>query len=252
MRQPLIAGNWKMNGNKVFVAELLNAIIARQLEVKTAELAVMPPYVYLQQAQLALHSSPIKWGAQDVCAKPDGAFTGEISTSMLQDTGCAYVILGHSERRQFFGDTNSLVQQKCSAAITAKIAPIVCVGETLQEREAQKTLDIIAEQLAAILTLEDNQLAKSGLVIAYEPVWAIGTGKTATPEQAQIVHQAIRQQLKQCGASFAQTTRIIYGGSVKPENAAALFAMEDIDGALIGGAALDANSFIKIGAACNR
>ncbi len=252
MRRPLIAGNWKMNGDRVSVTKLLVEIKAQATQVNQAELAVMPPSVYLELVQNALTHSAIKWGAQDVSAHADGAFTGEISASMLADFNCDYVIVGHSERRQLLGETNELVAQKSRAALLAKLRPIVCIGETLAQREAGKTLEIIYEQLAAVLRLEHNLLASYRLVVAYEPIWAIGTGKTATPAEAQIVHQAIRRQLSEHHVDLAQQTRLLYGGSVKPDNAAAILTQADIDGVLVGGASLNAKSFIEIGGVCNQ
>lgn len=246
MRSTLIAGNWKMNGDKASIAELLAALLAKQDEMKV-EYAVMPPFVYLSQVQAALTGSKIKWGAQNVCAEPNGALTGEVSINMLRDFGCEYVILGHSERRHLFGETNEMVAEKCRSVLLAGLTPIVCVGETLAEREAEKTFQIVQQQLAAVLAFEDNQAALHRVILAYEPIWAIGTGKTATPEQAQAVHAFIRAECAKVNASAADKMRILYGGSVKPENASSLLSMTDIDGALVGGASLKADSFLKIG-----
>lgn len=251
MRQPLIAGNWKMNGDLQFNAKLLSELLAGISEIKSAELAVMPPDVYLAQVQAVLTNSKIRWGAQNVSQHANGAYTGEISAQMLQDFKCHYVIVGHSERRQYHFETNEVVAQKVITAIQANLVPIVCVGETLQQREAGKTFEIIKQQLEAVLRLDHNQLAQSAWLVAYEPVWAIGTGKSASAEQAQEVHEAIRQQLRAYAASLADTCRIIYGGSVKPDNARALLAMPDIDGALVGGASLKAKDFLELGRLCN-
>jgi len=245
MRSTLIAGNWKMNGDKASIAHLLTGLLAAQNEMQV-EYAIMPPFVYLDQVQQALKDSKIKWGAQDVCAKPNGAFTGEISTSMLKDFGCEYVILGHSERRHIFNETNVEVAQKCQAALAVGLTPIVCVGETLAQREAGRTALIVQQQLAAVLALDDNRAALDWIIIAYEPVWAIGTGKTATPEQAQEVHQLIRAEFAKINKAAADKVRILYGGSVKPDNAKALLSQPDIDGALVGGASLNVDSFLKI------
>lgn len=245
MRPKLIVGNWKMNGDKASIAELLKGLLAEQDQMQM-EYAVMPPFCYLEQVQRALHSSKIKWGAQDVCAKSDGAFTGEISASMLNDFGCTYVILGHSERRHIFHETDAEVAEKCKAALKADLIPIVCVGETLAQREAGKTAEIVQQQLAAVLALDDNRAALDRVVIAYEPVWAIGTGKTATPEQAQQVHAVIRVECANVNKAAADKLRILYGGSVKPDNAKALLSQPDIDGALVGGASLSVGSFLQI------
>lgn len=251
MRQPLIAGNWKMNGDLQFNATLLTELLQGVSEVKCAELAVLPPYVYLAQVHAALAGSKIRWGAQNVSVHSKGAFTGEVSASMLKDFNCHYVIVGHSERRQYHFETNEIVAQKTFKAIAANLVPIVCVGETLQQREAKQTFTIIKQQLEAVLRLDHNQLAQSAWLVAYEPVWAIGTGKSASAEQAQEVHDAIRQQLRVYDAKLADTCRIIYGGSVKPDNAQALLTMPDIDGALVGGASLKASDFLELGKLCN-
>ncbi len=239
-----------MNGSRSEVDALLSAVLQSSSQVE-AELAVFPPSVYLQQAQVQLSGSPIALGAQNVCANANGAYTGEQSVSMLVDAGCQYVIVGHSERRQLFSESNDDVANKFHASLVGGLRPILCVGETLEQREAGSTLTIVQEQLAVALSLFDNPPALEGAVVAYEPVWAIGTGRTASPEQAQEVHKAIRDQLGQFDAKVAQETRILYGGSVKPDNAAALFQMPDIDGALVGGASLDADKFLAIGLACN-
>ncbi len=251
MRQPFVAGNWKMNGSHNSIKRLLEGIKAQAQDVGETEIAVFPPFVYLLQCKTALEGSSVAWGAQDVSAENNGAYTGEVSASMLVDFACRYVIVGHSERRMLYGEDNKQVAAKFRAAIHVGLRPILCVGETLNEREAGKTLTIIEEQLAAVLTLNDNLFACSDAVIAYEPIWAIGTGRTATPEQAQEVHAAIRKQLAAVNPDLAEKLRILYGGSVKPANASALMAMPDIDGALVGGASLDAKQFIEIGQLCN-
>jgi len=239
MRRPLIAGNWKMNGTRESVDHLLKSIKARAHEVTQAELLVCPPSIFIETTAEILSDTNVVWGAQNVSHEASGAFTGELSTSMLLDFGCQYVIVGHSERRALYAEDNHRVAEKCVAALNAGLKPIVCVGETLEQREANNTLQVVSEQLDAVLALVDNHASLNQMVIAYEPVWAIGTGKQASPEQAQAVHAAIRQR--------CPDTRILYGGSVKPDNAAGLFAMDDIDGALIGGASLDADKFIEIG-----
>ncbi len=251
MRQPLIAGNWKMNGDLQFNVNLLNELLAGISEIKVAEMAVLPPYVYLAQVQAALTGSKIRWGAQNVSAHANGAYTGEISAQMLKDFQCCYVIIGHSERRQYYSETNETVAQKMITAMQIDLIPIVCVGETLQQREAGKTFEIIKQQLEALLHLDHNLLASKTWIIAYEPVWAIGTGKSATADEAQAVHFAIRQQLKAYNANLAQSCRIIYGGSVKPDNAKTLLSMPDVDGALVGGASLKAKDFLELGKICN-
>lgn len=251
MRRPFVAGNWKMNGSKESVGLLLNELLHGCERVEQAELAVFPPFVFLGQCEQVLMRTQISWGAQNVSNQPDGAFTGEISASMLRDFNCRYVIVGHSERRTLYGETNELVAAKFKAALDAGMRPVLCVGETEKQRDAKQTLSVVAEQLAAVLHLHDNLSAFADTVIAYEPVWAIGTGKHATPEQAQEVHAAIREQLRQQDAHLADSVRILYGGSVKTDNAGALFAMPDIDGALVGGASLHAEQFLEIGKLCN-
>lgn len=251
MRRPFVAGNWKMNGSKESTGLLLNELVQGCERVELAELAVFPPFVFLGQCEQVLMRTQISWGAQNVSNEPDGAFTGEISASMLHDFDCRYVIVGHSERRTLYDETNELVAAKFKAALDAGIRPVLCVGETEKQRDAEQTLSMVSEQLAAVLHLHDNLSAFADAVIAYEPVWAIGTGKHATPEQAQEVHAAIREQLRQRDENLADSVRILYGGSVKPDNAEALFAMPDIDGALVGGASLHAEQFLEIGKLCN-
>lgn len=241
MRKPLVVGNWKMNGDKSANAELLQGLTQQWQADELVQMVVCPPAAYLAQAQSLLGDSAIMLGAQDASSQANGAYTGEHSTAMLQDFGCEFAIIGHSERREYHAESDNAVAQKCQALLQAGMTPIVCVGETLAERESEETLKVIERQLGAVINLIglDNL---DGVVIAYEPVWAIGTGLTATPEQAQDVHAFIRGQLAQQGAA----TRILYGGSVKPGNAAELFAMADIDGALVGGASLQAADFVAI------
>jgi triosephosphate isomerase len=244
MRRKLVVGNWKMNGNRAANATLL-AGIAAGLDASGAACAVCPPFPYLAQCEAALSGSPVGWGAQDVSAHPSGAFTGEVSAAMLAEFGCRYVIVGHSERRAYHAESNELVAQKTVAALGAGLTPIVCVGETLAQREAGQTGDVVGAQLGAVLTLVGGaDVAR--LVVAYEPVWAIGTGRTATPEMAQEVHARLRAQLAQQDTSAAGTVRILYGGSMKPDNAKELMAQPDIDGGLIGGAALKAADFLAV------
>jgi len=245
-RMPLIAGNWKMHGARS-EALALSASLARSVgQERGREIVLAPPFTALEVVGKEIAGSTIKLGAQNVHWEPKGAFTGEVSVSMLKEAGCVYVIVGHSERRQYFGETNETVNKRLVAALGAGIVPIVCVGETLAEREADATEAIIERQVeSACGSLRSEQLATC--VIAYEPVWAIGTGRTATPGQAQEVHHAIRRQLTSLGsATTSERVRIIYGGSVKADNIDALMAEPDIDGALVGGASLDADSFTRI------
>ncbi|WP_426055485.1 triose-phosphate isomerase [Janthinobacterium sp. PSPC2-1] len=244
MRRKLVVGNWKMNGSRTSNAVLLSEIVAG-LAASGAASAVCVPAPYLAQCQAQLAGSPLGWGAQDVSAHASGAYTGEISVAMLQDFDCSYVVLGHSERRAYHGESDAQVAAKTVAALAAGITPIVCIGETLAQREAGQTDAVVAQQLGAVLAaISADDVAK--LVLAYEPVWAIGTGKTATPQMAQDVHQVLRAQLATKNAVAAAGVQILYGGSMKPENAKELMAMPDIDGGLIGGAALKAADFLAI------
>ncbi|MEO7495588.1 MAG: triose-phosphate isomerase [Massilia sp.] len=244
MRRKLVVGNWKMNGSLASNAALLSGIAAG-LNGAAASCAVCAPAPYLAQCQAALAGGPIGWGAQDVSAQACGAYTGEVAAAMLADFGCAYAIVGHSERRACHAESNELVAKKTVAALAAGITPIVCVGETLAEREAGQTFAVVGAQLDAVLALLDGA-ALARIVVAYEPVWAIGTGKTATPAMAQEVHAQLRAQLCQKDAAAGNTVRILYGGSMKPDNAVELLAQPDIDGGLIGGAALKAADFLAI------
>jgi len=242
----MVAGNWKMHGNLVENTQLLNAVVTglNGLEDEVLFL-VCVPYPYLPSVQNALQNTNIAWGAQNVSQYEKGAYTGEISTSMLNDFKCRYVIVGHSERRTLFGEDSHSVAEKYQAAQRAGITPILCVGETLEQREAGTTEQVIEEQLAVVTKLAGvESLVKA--IIAYEPVWAIGTGRTASPEQAQDVHSFIRQGIAKQNANVAKGLTILYGGSVKASNASELFDMSDIDGGLIGGASLVANDFIAI------
>ena len=236
-----------MNGSRAVNAELLQGILAG-LEAGAdgqAACAVCVPAPYLFQCEQLLAGSAVAWGAQDVATEPCGAFTGEVCVSMLQDFGCRYVIVGHSERRGYHGESDALVARKAKAALDAGLTPIVCVGETLAQREAGETNDIVCGQLHAVLELVGFE-AVSSLVVAYEPVWAIGTGMTATPAMAQEVHATLRALMRKCNVDAAETVQILYGGSMKPENAHELLAQTDIDGGLIGGAALKAADFLAI------
>jgi triosephosphate isomerase (TIM) len=248
MRRPIVAGNWKLHGSRAENARLIEDIIA-QLPAKAPALCVVcPPFVYLQECARLLRGSSIELGAQDVCAEPQGAFTGEVSAAMLKDVGCEYVIVGHSERRLLYRESDQLIARKFASAQSKALIPILCVGEQLADREANRTEDVVQRQLDAVLELCGAE-AFNHAVIAYEPVWAIGTGRNATPEQAQEVHAFIRARLHARNAKIAAETRILYGGSVKAGNAAELFAMPDVDGGLIGGASLKADEFLAILAA---
>ncbi len=245
MRRKLVVGNWKMHGSLVQNQSLLAAVKGGVAQMSNVDVAVCAPFPYLAQLQQELSSSAVKWGAQDVHQLEKGAYTGEVSASMLVDFGCTYVIVGHSERRSIYGESSRLVAEKFAAAQQAGLLPILCVGETLEQRESNATEAVVAEQLDAVIALVGVQALRKA-VVAYEPVWAIGTGKTATPAQAQAVHAFIRQRVAAHDAQVAQGLVILYGGSVKAANALELFAMADIDGGLIGGAALIAEEFLAI------
>lgn len=245
MRQPLVLGNWKLNGNKKSIADLIAGIRRDIKSVSKAEVGVCPPFVYLQNVLQALEGSPIKLGAQNVCENDQGAFTGEVSAPMLADSGCRYVIVGHSERRQIYRESNQQVAAKFAAAGRAGLIPVLCVGETQQEWERKESESVVWTQLEAVLKqVGVNAFGKA--VIAYEPVWAIGTGNTATPDYAQKMHAFIRGRIAAQDTKVAAGLRILYGGSVNNTNAADLFAQPDIDGGLIGGASLDAEKFLAI------
>ncbi len=245
MRRKLVVGNWKMHGNLERNKALLEAVLSGVRDLRDADYGVCVPYPYLAQAQSLLQGSNIAWGAQNLSQHEQGAFTGAVAPGMLADFRCRYVIIGHSERRALFHESNDIAAAKFDAAIKFGMTPIFCVGETLQEREDGVTEQVVAKQLEVVLNHAGAEsVAKT--VIAYEPVWAIGTGKTATPEQAQAVHAFIRQRVARLDGSVAQGLRILYGGSMKPGNAAELMAMPDIDGGLIGGASLVAEEFVAI------
>ncbi len=244
MRKPLVMGNWKMNGNRADAKALAGAIIAG-LNAGNGDIAVCVPFVYLADMQEQLQGSQLLLGAQNIGDHASGAYTGETSGAMLNDFACTYALVGHSERRSYYNDTNETVADRFCQALEHNITPVLCVGETLEERESDRTFEVVDAQLNAVIEKAGiESLAKA--VIAYEPVWAIGTGKVATDEQAQEVHAYIRQQIAAKDADIAEGVQILYGGSVKPGNAKALFAMDDIDGGLIGGASLDADSFLSI------
>ncbi|MBW9269471.1 MAG: triose-phosphate isomerase [Candidatus Thiodiazotropha sp. (ex. Lucinisca nassula)] len=250
MRRPLVAGNWKMNGSLESVRSLLDGIKEGVGTVTNAEVAVCPTAIFIPEAQQRLDGTDIAWGGQDLSTETSGAYTGEVAASMLNDFACKYVIVGHSERRTYHNESDELVAKKFATARAAGLAPILCVGETLEERESGVTNEVVARQLNAVIELEGVAALADG-VIAYEPVWAIGTGKTATPEQAQEVHAFIRSLVAEKSAEVAEGVRILYGGSMKPGNAKELIGKADIDGGLIGGASLAAEDFLGICTAAN-
>ena len=241
MRRKLVAGNWKMHGNHRANAELLAGIIG--VRPFGCDVAVCVPYPYLSETAVALAGSDLRWGAQDCSAHEQGAYTGEVSAAMLAEFGCRYVIVGHSERRQYHAETDQLVADKAKASLACGITPIVCVGETLAQREAGQTEAVVKRQLSAVIHALGHCAGE--MVVAYEPVWAIGTGRVATPEQAQSVHALLRAQLS-AATAHAGDMKILYGGSMKPDNAVSLLSQPDIDGGLIGGASLKAADFAAI------
>lgn len=240
-RIPLVVGNWKMNGSRASNTGLLEAILSAR--PFSCEVAVCVPFPYLSETAVSLSGSDLRWGAQDCSAHDAGAYTGEVSAAMLVEFGCRYVIVGHSERRALHGEVDSLVARKAKAALAQGLTPIVCVGETRAQREAGETEAVVKRQLSAVI--HELGPCAGEMVVAYEPVWAIGTGLTATPEQAQGVHALLRAQLA-AATSRAASMRLLYGGSVKPDNASSLLAQPDIDGGLIGGASLKAADFVAI------
>lgn len=245
MRRPLVAGNWKMNGSRESIKNLVDGIKKGIATVSAAEMAVCPPFVYLADVATMLGGTPVALGAQNLSEHESGAYTGEVAGPMLKDLDCTYVIVGHSERRNLYGESDEMVARKFAAARRFGLIPILCVGELLEEREGGLTEKVVARQLDAVLAQEGIE-ALASAVIAYEPVWAIGTGKTATPEQAQEVHAFIRGKIAARSGTIAEKLRILYGGSVKGSNAAELFRMQDIDGGLIGGASLSVDEFLAI------
>jgi triosephosphate isomerase len=244
MRRKLIAGNWKMNGSLAANRVLLSGIKG-ELGQPACDVAVCVPAPYFAQCQAELSGTPVAWGGQDLSGHESGAYTSEISAGMLLDFGCKYVIIGHSERRSYHAESNELVAQKVLRALKAGLTPIVCVGESLAEREADQTNAVVGQQIDAVLNAIDAT-ALEKIVVAYEPVWAIGTGKTATPQMAQDVHAMLRSKLAAKNGKAAANVQILYGGSMKPDNAKDLMSMPDIDGGLIGGAALKAADFLAI------
>ncbi|MBT8041045.1 MAG: triose-phosphate isomerase [Xanthomonadales bacterium] len=245
MRKILVAGNWKMNGSKAMVNSLLDGLLEGSRDERNVDMAVFPPFPYLAEVQKKLEGSEIAWGGQTVNPQEKGAHTGEVAASMLLDFACRYVLVGHSERRSIYGESDEDVAKRFAAALEAGLEPVLCVGETLEEREGGITESVVGRQLDAVLERSGVKSFENAIV-AYEPVWAIGTGKTASPEQAQAVHAFIRDKFAALDAIIAGQLRILYGGSVNGSNAADLFAREDIDGGLVGGASLKAEDFLAI------
>lgn len=241
MRRPIVVGNWKMNGDSAFTRDILSSLAEKWAGVHNAEVAVCPAYPYLSLTANILEQTNIAWGAQDISIEQSGAYTGEVSASMLVDCGCKFAIVGHSERRQYHAESSELVAKKFKVAADNGIVPILCVGESLEDREADKTFDVVGSQLLKVVEHCGLDVVAKG-IIAYEPVWAIGTGKSATPQIAQDVHSYIREVLGPEGDQI----KILYGGSVKPDSAEALFKQKDIDGALVGGASLKVDDFVDI------
>ena len=246
MGKPLVLGNWKMHGTQQSAYALALGVVTRAAEFCDVDVGLCPPFVHIPTVAGVVFGSAIRFGAQNVSEYGDGAFTGEIAANMLRDLGCTYVLVGHSERRQVFGESSATVVAKYVHAHAAGLCPVLCVGETLAERQANATEAVIEAQLEPLVARADAVALFTDGIIAYEPVWAIGTGETATPEQAQSVHAFIRRRLTAVGPDVAQSMRIVYGGSVKPGNANELFAMPDVDGGLIGGAALKIEDFVAI------
>ena len=244
MRTPLVAGNWKMHGNRASNRVLLDAVVAGIESLEGVECAVCVPFPYLGEVAVRLEKTRLGWGAQNLSEHAQGAFTGEVSAPMLAEFGCRYVLVGHSERRQLYGETDAVVAAKFAAVLAQGMTPILCLGETLEERDAGRTEQVVGRQLEAVLVSNEKKSFNKA-VIAYEPVWAIGTGRTASPEQAQAVHAFLRIRVR-------PETRILYGGSVKPGNAGTIFSMQDVDGGLIGGASLVAGDFTAIARAAQR
>jgi triosephosphate isomerase len=250
MRRSLVAGNWKMHGSRAENASLVRSLLDQARADATTEVMLCPPFVYLHEVGRLLKDSDVALGAQSLCAEAIGAFTGEVSAAMLKDVGCSYVLVGHSERRQIYAEGDALVARKFVAAQSQGLVPVLCVGETLEEREGERTAQVVARQLDAVLAVCGVGAFRSA-VIAYEPVWAIGTGRNASPDQAQEVHAMIRGKVTALDATIGGSVRILYGGSVKASNARELFAMPDIDGGLVGGASLKADEFARICAAAD-
>ena len=245
MRRPFVAGNWKMNGSRRDARALVAGVCDGARELPAVDVGVCPPFVYVTDASAAIGDGPLCLGGQSCAAAERGAFTGEVSAHMLADVGCSFVLIGHSERRTLYGESDAEVAAKATFALAAGLFPVICVGETLAEREENRTEATVARQIDAVADrLDDDALSR--IVVAYEPVWAIGTGRTATPGQANAVHAFLRERIAVRSPEVATALRILYGGSVKPENAARIFAEPDVDGGLIGGASLDVRHFIDI------
>ena len=251
MRDLLIAGNWKMNGNTIMVAELVDGIIKDLDASSSCNLLLCPPFPYISLVSQQIINSPISLGAQNLSHQLSGPFTGEVSAEMLKDVGCQYVIVGHSERRVMMGETNEIIAKKFITAVKNNLIPILCIGESMDERKQGLTASVISNQLNAILNKIDSSDLSSA-VIAYEPIWAIGTGMTATPDEAQEVHAHIRAEINKSSKKVAENIQILYGGSVNGSNANSLFSMPDIDGGLIGGASLTSLEFLSIVKATNK
>jgi triosephosphate isomerase (TIM) len=245
MRRPVVAGNWKMHGLRSANEALLADLEERIKPDWRVDVIVFPPYVYLADAVRMLSDGGIDVGAQDVCAEAPGPFTGQVAAAMLKDVGCRYVIVGHSERRRLYHEDDAMVARKFAAALAAGLIPVLCVGETLEEREAHRTQAVVARQLDAVTAMV-GVACFAGAILAYEPVWAIGTGRTASPQQAQELHAYLRSRICAQDAKIAAQLRILYGGSVKASNARELFSMPDVDGGLVGGASLSADEFLEI------
>jgi triosephosphate isomerase len=248
MRRQMVAGNWKMHGSRAANQALLGELELRLKPEWPIDIVVFPPYVYLSDAVRLLEDGRIAVGAQDVSAESGGAFTGEVCAAMLKDVGCSYVIVGHSERRRWYHEDDALVARKFAAVLDVGLTPVLCLGETLEEREARQTESVIARQLDAVIAMH-GVAGFARAILAYEPVWAIGTGRTASPQQAQEVHSFLRNRIHVQDANIGRHLRILYGGSVKAGNAAELFSMPDVDGGLVGGASLSADEFQQICAA---
>jgi len=250
MRNLMVAGNWKMNGDLVMTSELIDEIASGHADYDACEVLICPPFPLLARAANKIQNTPILLGAQNLSEYDSGAYTGEVSASMLADIGCQYVIIGHSERRAIMLETNKMIRDKFNAAIDSNLIPILCVGETLEQKNQELTMDVIKEQLNSVM--DDNIESMTNAIIAYEPVWAIGTGLTATPEEAQSIHRFIRGIISSISQEIADKIQILYGGSVNGGNAKGLFSMPDIDGGLIGGASLTASDFLSIVKATNK
>jgi triosephosphate isomerase len=246
IRKMLIAGNWKMHGTHASISDLLTHLKENLVAHDSIEMAVFPPFIFLAQVQRLLTGSAIVWGAQNVAAELEGAYTGEISAGMLRDFGCSYVVIGHSERRLLYGESDAIIARKIAMAKAAGLCPIMCLGETLEQYESGHSQEVVKQQLLAVLKQIGGVKSLGDMVLAYEPVWAIGTGLAATPEQAQAMHAALRQEIALQDADIARQLRILYGGSLKAASAQSLFAMPDIDGGLIGGASLAPQEFLQI------